>query len=1172
MRGNRLPESAAARILAWYRASVSTDAASPVSLDDLAASLGLAITTFSSLLYPDTLGFVQPGEDLIFLSAEMSANMRRFTLAHELGHVALHRRTGRAAEIAQAGAGADQDFELSTCDGSDLDMLSSDDIETLGAGQVYSARARREGEANAFAAALLLPANETLATYSALCDADTPRPALALAREFGVSEEVALRRLTALLMRSDDKEAAPEAAPQSTATLDGDQRRAARAEAPALITAGPGSGKTSALLARFRYLTEECGVAPKRILTVTYSRKAAEQLRARLGALVGERADAPTVSTIHAFCGDVLRQYGPQVGLRPDYRLISGVEGYLLLRRIVNRAPLVHYTPQARPTQYFRGLLDAISRAKDEMITPEEYRAAADRAAANATTDDEREEAARHLEVATVYASYQEALRERGDADFSDLINAVTRLLQTAPEASEELRERYDYFLVDEFQDVNYAIGALLRALVGRTGALWAVGDVDQAIYRFRGASPANLLRFTKDYDGAQVIPLGHNYRSQPQILRAASAFATAYLPDEQRLAQQPSRVDASEQPAVFLATATDGAAELDGLARLIRERAATGTPLRAQAVLVRTRAQIKQVSDGLLARGVQARVLTPLFGQPCIKTLLAVVSLTTDPLARGLLRAGAMPDHPFSEADAAAVLHAARQTCVSPMDVARMGETQPPLSAASEAGLRRLAHIVSELRSAPTVTVGLSRYVFSLTLLGRRLLGGDADGEAGSVARLLEICRAFDDQRASQTLDGDEQPPLMADWEGLLDYVQALLAVGQDSSESATDDTNDNVLVMTAHAAKGLEFSAVYLPQLVNRKFPLIVGGRDRIAPPPGLLREDEANEEANLFYVALTRARDTLTLSYAPRYGKGRYTPSPYLEPIKKALGDHLTQMQWARPPEDGEATTATAELPPEQPNRGQNITVSQLEAYEWCPQSYAYQYVYELRPPQPAPLSLRVAVQQTVADLRARFAAGAEPTLEEARALYEMRWSAARAQAAAEQQSAESTEERDETLAPVYRSHGERSIETHWSKLTTERTGESAQSAIPDAGAPVQTSVEFEGATLTGTLDHVAPDGGIVQYVSRSNLKKETPRLRDLFYLLAAEQTASGAHPTPISKVSLSSGERAALSLDDKKRGALVADVAATLDGLLHERYTPQPEERKCQTCPFWYICPA
>ena len=297
------------------------------------------------------------------------------------------------------------------------------------------------------------------------------------------------------------------------------------------MIAGPGTGKTSTLVGRVAYLVREHDVAPEHILALTFSNKAAREMRDRLAALLAaplwDDADlprelapraAPTVATIHAFCGDLLRRYAPLVGLRPDFRLITGTEGYLLLRALIADLNLDQYQSLAEPGYFFPTLLSTISRAKDELAGPEEYTQAAAELAASAGTLEEEATAARAGEVALVYAHYQAALARRGDLDFGDVVRLAVKLLREQPEVLAAVRARHSQILVDEFQDVNRAMGVLLRTLAGEDGPLWAVGDADQAIYRFRGASPANLARFATEYREARIHTLRRNYRSLAPI------------------------------------------------------------------------------------------------------------------------------------------------------------------------------------------------------------------------------------------------------------------------------------------------------------------------------------------------------------------------------------------------------------------------------------------------------------------------------------------------------------------------------------------------------------------------------------------------------------------------------------------------------------------------------
>jgi superfamily I DNA/RNA helicase len=1191
------PRLAAQRLLRWWTdlilgaapegrreahqqrspATAIASAAVATPVDAIVERLGLEVAPF----HPEarrggTLGWLEPGEDLIFLRDDLSEPVRRFTLAHELGHALLHRAAGPPAPVAEL-LGArpasvpDDDTGDAELDGGPTDPCDDEDLEApldalnlgdemLRPGQAYSARARRESEANTFAAALLLPPSRLRALY--LGDETTPGVGPhVLAERFGVSEDAVHRALATLLVPSvqaEPTELADEVTtpisggrlegPSARPALDRWQRAAAAAATPALVVAGPGTGKTSTLVGRVAHLVFERGVDQARILALTFSNKAAQEMRERLAVLLADAPSQgtvpargqPVVSTIHAFCGELLQRYAPFVGLRPGFRLIGEAEGYLLLRDLSSRMPLTHYQPLAAPALHFPALLEAISRAKDELADPARYAALAARMAAGAQTPDERAAAARALEVARVYAAYQDVLATTGDADFGDLIRLAVRLLREQPDVLAELRARHAHILVDEFQDINRAMGVLLHTLSGAAGPLWAVGDADQAIYRFRGASPANLARFAEAYPTARIYPLSTNYRSRPPILRAAAAVAAALLGEGERIPLEAARAHPSgsladedrkeEASPITLAASSDEAAELVGLAAAVRERVARGYALSDQAVLCRTRRQSQRVAAALEAAGLPARIVMPLLDQPEVKNVLSVVLLLADASGAGLLRAGAVADHAFSREEARAVLLGARARHTSPvallLDSGALGAVVG-LSPQGRAGLARLGGILRELFAAPDVAIGLARYLFALTGLARRALADASPvgrAHAANLARLLTLAQAFERQRRDRARpEGRERrrPVGGARWDELLDYVRVLAALGRDVASNADDllaVATEGVRVLTVHGSKGLEFPVVYLPGVANGRFP--TQRRGDPTPPPAGLSDDVAleardpaahlAEEACLFYVALTRARDELVISRAERYGRRRYAPSPFLKPLEALAaepGSSVTSVRWpaaselvaaplsADPDSDAEdgpligeasADADSAQREPILP-ADEALRPSAIETYQRCPRQYAYRYVYHLSPREVGLATLRRGLHETLRALQERFAASSgfasarpepsvstPPALSEALALFEQYWRAAVGDAAAHEArddtSAASAEgpdgesHADGPFGALYRRVGRQVVERAWLDLMREQG--LPQPARADVGSGAT------GAPTSGDLAERAP----------------------------------------------------------------------------------------------------
>src|SRR6266700_1206235 len=468
-------------------------------VDTVVTWYGLEVATFDPDDQPQgTYGWLEPGENLIWLCRGLPETLRRFTLAHELGHAVLHR--GRGEQQQGLEPSPDDPCQDSDVQEAVTGLVEQEQFEEiLGIGQVYNPRSQRELAANIFAAELMMPLERVASLYLG-----RQVEAQALTSTFGVSTSAMLNRLEGLMMgdhkgdgeggQGDDRGPHGEGGASSRKEYDEFQRAAIEAATPALIVAGPGSGKTSTLIGRAEYLICTLGVPAQHILALTFSRKAAEEMQERLQqALQGTPAQdtPPMVSTFHAFCAE----------------------------------PLRYYQHLQFPTFYFPDILQAISRAKDELVTPEQYRWLAQQMLEWAQDDEGVQAAEKALEVAEIYACYQAGLQRRGDTDFGGLIMLATQLLQEHPEAFREQQERYQHILVDEFQDMNRASGVLLRLLAGEQRQVWVVGDVNQAIYSFRGASPANIANFQEDYPGAAVLPLNRNYRSRPDIVNLADAF-----------------------------------------------------------------------------------------------------------------------------------------------------------------------------------------------------------------------------------------------------------------------------------------------------------------------------------------------------------------------------------------------------------------------------------------------------------------------------------------------------------------------------------------------------------------------------------------------------------------------------------------------------------------------
>jgi DNA helicase-2/ATP-dependent DNA helicase PcrA len=693
---------------------------------------------------------------MIWIRSDLPPEQRTFALAHELGHYALHRGEGVSLHpVCQ-----DHDVEERT---------GANELRDEG-GRVeeYTPRARRELEANAFAAELLAPraaVRQLFATESGV----TPERA---AVHFGISRTLARQRLVDAVLAarrparygaatadatgsagaSMDASAGEHRAAALLATLDEAQLAAARAEGPALVVAGPGTGKTATLVGRAAHLLVERGRQPERVLALTFSNRAAGEMRERLlrAGLPGGRMP---VMTLHAFAAALLREYHHRVPcapgerpLDPAFRILDQADAFLLMEEILAELPLHHYRSLGSPTQHLRTLLDDFSRARDALLTPAEYlrlveamplapETLADDPPAHgrAGTRPARTEGtftaddiARARERALAYAVWDRTLRQRGLLDFGSIIQRAVELLRADAAVRAEVRQRFVEVLVDEFQDTNRAAWELLTLLAEENGReLWLVGDRNQSIYRWRGASPANLERLIARYPGVRVYSLRRCHRSVPELVRLGSAMAarmaalatSATSAAEQAAAEPPFALTEALRPLelapvrqpvpapAFLRCDTfqTAAHEQAGIGAAVRRHRAQGYAFGEQAVLCRSHRQVFRLAATLEAAGIPVALSGGFFDRPEVKDLLALLLLAAGPDARGLLRVRSLivvagyPQPPVPEAVAVVrrLVRTAPDSLARPETLAALGD----FGDATREALALLGEVAAALR-----------------------------------------------------------------------------------------------------------------------------------------------------------------------------------------------------------------------------------------------------------------------------------------------------------------------------------------------------------------------------------------------------------------------------------------------------------------------------------------
>jgi DNA helicase-2/ATP-dependent DNA helicase PcrA len=627
-----------------------------------------------------------------------------------------------------------------------------------------------------------------------------------------------------------------------------DQQREAveHADAPLLLLAGAGTGKTRVVTCRVAHLVATGNAAPAEILALTFTNRAAREMRERAVTLEPRLAGAALLGTFHSTCARWLRRWAPRAGLSPDFSIYDDDDQRALLRHVVGQLGL------ADDAASIRSYAARIEEAKNEALRIHEV--------------EERARGPHGERVASVFAAYQTALREANACDFADLVAHVVHILQDDPVLREAVQGRWPRLLVDEFQDTNVAQYLLLKQLASPSSDVMVVGDDDQSIYRWRGATVENVRRFADEF-GARVLALEENYRSTQTILDAAHAVVER-LPHRFDKRLRTSRRD-TEPVTVYVAN--DDRREAEFVAKTIAElRAERGLDWSNFAVFYRTNAQSRLFEEQLRARHVPHAVVGGLafFERREVRDLLAYVRVAVNPADDVAFRRIAnVPTRGIGKGtlDAIEVLRRQRGLPHMRAALAVFAASPPPRTTrATRAGLARLHEILTELEAlAPRATAAeLLEGVLQASGYEEWLRDAEpheADDRMRNVGELLSSARAFvapDDATA-----------------GLAPFLEHVALREAEASEH--EGSAGAVSLMTVHAAKGLEFRVVFATGLEDGQFPLQRRG--------AVLDEHEAAEERRLWYVAVTRARDRLFVTAAMRratYGTpSSQRPSPFL-----------------------------------------------------------------------------------------------------------------------------------------------------------------------------------------------------------------------------------------------------------------------------------------------------
>lgn len=988
--------------------------------------------------------------------------------------------------------------------------------------------------------------------------------------DLGPSEGVATRRA-----RADGASFAAE-------QLNDEQRRAVlHGDGPMLVVAGAGTGKTRVITERIRnLLVTQPELKGEEILGLTFTDKAAGEMKSRVANAVGGRGERVVLRTFHAFCHEILLE---QV---PEMRVLDEVDHWILLRRNLRLLQLERYRRLAEPGQFLGDFVKFFSRCQDELVTPDDYQRHADwlsaeaRAAQGARPEDEvslmAEEAARQQEIARAYRASDELLREAKLFTFGSLLMDLVRRIDADEEFAEQMRTRFRYVLVDEFQDTNFAQLQILWRLAGEHRNIFGVGDDDQAIYRFRGASFASFKlfveKFSQDEPGdVPVEALTQNYRSTERILRVANQVISQ---NERSEMFPPKKLTASHTGGekVRIVELESAAHEANWVADEIARLHAAGAKWSRFGVLYRAHANRDKLVEELSRRSIPfvIRNLT-ILRNTLVRDAIAYLRLIATPSDNvAFARAFSAPGWGFAAKDLVRLSEwAKRAPLYETLQEALKDSKRAQLLTAGNRGRDFVATIERLRKRARKATAG---EVFRDLDLELDLHGASAGGYRPYLVRLMEFIGQWEKKSDTQRL---------GEFLEYLDYFEQ--AGGQIDLQ---EETGQNaVQLMTVHAAKGLEFDHVFLLRMTSGNFP-----KKERSPlfefPDRLMKEERprgnfhVQEERRLFYVALTRARQRLTLT-AVVDGR-RNKPSPFLDDILSGALLVRKDVQHLVPravKEERETSTRNSEAqgdlfasPAAEPlvfsqvarwaeeyrppvPEPLKLSSSAIDAYDKCPQKFLFGNLWRLRGGPNAAMTFGNTMHTTIKHFVAELRRGRKLPFAEIEAIFDREWSSAGFE--------------DDYQLEEYKRDGLEQLRALHATMMDDTPN------VHDQEKPFELHVEG-GVLLTGRFDQVnRVNGGheIVDYKT-GQPRTEDKAKKDLqlsVYALAAREVM-GWDSVRLVFHNLTDNSRVATTRDEKMFKKLLEKIQEIAGGIRAGNFEAKYSAYNCRSCEFRSICPA
>ncbi|NMB48749.1 UvrD-helicase domain-containing protein [Candidatus Kuenenbacteria bacterium] len=1025
-------------------------------------------------------------------------------------------------------------------------------------------------------------------------------------------------------------------------------------DGPVLIVAGAGTGKTTVITERVAWLIEQGKAKAEEILALTFTDKAAGEMEERVDKALPYGYVDLWIMTFHAFAERILKAHALDIGVPNDFKLLTQTEQWLLIRNNLEKFNLDYYRPLGNPTKFIHALIKHFCRCKDEEIWPEDYLKYTDLLRVNldgmeagkipsskskiqnkfqapnpkfkknqdsdGRGDDmigeiDESEVKRLEEVANAYHVYQQLLLDNSALDFGDLINYTLKLFRTRPNILKKYQQQFKYILVDEFQDTNFAQYALVKLLAGEKRNLTVVGDDDQSVYKFRGASVSNILQFKDDYPESAEVFLNKNNRSKQNILDLAYNFIQLNNPErlEVKLKSQKSKVKTKEltkkleaqiegEGEIEYYRAEDEAGEVEWVVNKIieiynRERskideprgelgaADAGISWNDFVVLIRANNQAEAFINGLSMAGAPFNYVASkgLYGKEIIRDILAYLKLLDNyHETMAMWRILNLPMIKIKAEDLMEINRFANRKAYSIFEVLRQIDILSKVEAETKRKVKKILSLLEKhtaLAKQKSVKEVILKFIEDFGY-NDYLLKNERTKEFGYINSLLKKTEQFSRERGENSLTDFKQ---MIDWE--------MESGEQGDLSKDMEEGPEAVKIMTVHTAKGLEFKYVFVVNLADKRFPSMER-KDPIELPDALVKEIipggdiHLQEERRLFYVAMTRAKEGLYLSNAENYGgKTKKKESRFV--FETGLGERAKgKRQKAKISSEDEIQNPKSQSNPK--SKIQNMSISyaplaeknkielpkafsysQLKAFETCPYQYYLSFILKIPTPGNAMFSYGKTMHATLQ----RFLTGAREL-----------GGAAQAALFGGQEKEEKRIVSLEELLKIYREAWiDDWYESKWRKEEYRARGQkSLKKFYEQLGGQAPEVIELEKSfnlkiglyTVRGVIDRIDRlSNGKVEIIDykTGEAKSEASADKDqlLIYQLAAKEVF-GWEVEKLTYYYLDNNTTVSFLGSEKELEKAKEKVLGLIEKIMKYDFTATPGQFVCQHCDFKEIC--